>query len=156
MWQPDQPELTVYRWRCPFCTNGDMGPANGRCLHCHGTGLTNDVGGWEEDELSPAPHPPGVMRRACVDCAFRRGSPELENAGATLPEGEPFWCHHGMTTGYFGSYQPLATYRPAGATKDLPLGELLCAGWWAMVTGRALPAEEFREPGARPVRGTDG
>jgi hypothetical protein len=131
-----------------------MGQATGRCLHCHGTGLTNDVGGWNESELTPAPRPPGVMRKACVDCAFRRGSPELENAGVQLPEpGDgPFWCHHGMTTGYGGTYQPLGTYRPAGATKELPLGELICAGWWALQTGQPLPTEPYREPGTpRPT-----
>ena len=140
-------ELVIYRWLCPFCTNGDWGPAQGRCLHCHGTGLTNDVGGWEESELTPAPVPPGVMRRPCGDCAFRPGSPELENAGAQLPKDAPFWCHHGMTTGYGGSYQPPGYYRPDGAKKDIPLGELICAGWWALQTGRPLPSEPYREPG---------
>lgn len=142
-------ELVVYRWCCPYCTDGDMGPAEGRCYHCHGVGLTNDVGGWNESELTPAPLPPGVMRRACVDCAFRSGSPELEANGAQLPVDAPFWCHHGMTTGYGGSYQAPGYYRPEGTKRDIPIGELVCAGWWALKTGRPLPAEEFREPGRR-------
>lgn len=155
--QPDEPQLTVYRWVCPFCEHGDMGPATGRCLHCGGVGLTNDVEGWPEDELTPAPVPPGVMRRPCPDCAFRPGSPEREALGQTLPEAAPFWCHHGCAIGYGDSYQPIGTYRPAGASRDLPLGELLCAGWWAMVTGRPLPKEEFREPGTArgPENATD-
>ncbi|MGW0795962.1 hypothetical protein [Streptomyces sp. NPDC002692] len=147
-------EMTVYRWVCPFCTNGDMGPETGRCLHCTGTGLTNDVGGFEEHELTRAPIPPGVMRRACLDCAYRSGSPELEANGAQLPIDAPFWCHHGMTTGYGGSYNAPALYRPDGATKDIPIGELVCAGWWALKTGRPLPAEDFREPGTKGTEGT--
>jgi hypothetical protein len=139
-------QVVVYRWRCPYCTSGDMGESQGRCLHCHGVGLTNDVGGWDEAELTPAPVPPGVMRRACGDCAFRAGSPELEANGAQLPLDSPFWCHHGMTKGYGDSYEPLGTFQPAGASKPYPLGELICAGWWALKTGRATPAEDYREP----------
>ncbi|MGW2501863.1 hypothetical protein ACWCXL_12225 [Streptomyces sp. NPDC001588] len=143
-------ELVVYRWVCPYCENGDMGQAQGRCVHCHGVGLTNDVAGWDEAELTPAPVPPGVMRRACTDCAFRSGSPELEANGETLPIDAPFWCHHGCAKGYGGSYQPLGSYRPDGAKRDIPLGEQICAGWWALKTGRPLPKEPFREPGTSP------
>ncbi|MFF2522277.1 hypothetical protein [Streptomyces liangshanensis] len=141
----DEPQLVVYRWRCPYCTSGDMGPSQGRCLHCVGTGLTNDVGTWPEEQLVRAPVPPGVMRRPCAGCAYRPGSPEMEANGVALPEDMPFWCHHGMPHGYFGSYQALGAYRPAGATRDIPLGGLLCAGWWALQTGRPLPTTPFRE-----------
>ncbi|MYV56469.1 hypothetical protein [Streptomyces sp. SID3212] len=140
-----EPQLVVYRWRCPYCTDGDMGPSQGRCLHCDGTGLTNDVDSWPEEQLVPAPVPPGVMRRPCADCAYRVGSPEMEANGACLPEDMPFWCHHGMPHGYGQSYQALGTYRPAGAARTIPLGELLCAGWWALQTGRPLPVEPFRD-----------
>lgn len=88
-----QDQVVVYRWRCPYCTDGDMGETQGRCLHCNGVGLTNDVGGWDEAELTPAPVPPGVMRRACGDCAFRAyhrssrptapNSPSTRRSGAT-------------------------------------------------------------------------
>jgi hypothetical protein len=138
-------ELIVYRYLCPYCTNGDMGEATGRCLHCAGTGLTNDIGGWPSDQLVEAPIPPGVMRKACLDCAYRPASPEQEDGGTCLPDDEPFWCHHGTTTGYFGSHQPIGAWRPDGHPRDIPLGELICAGWWAKTTGRPLPTKPYRE-----------
>ncbi len=138
-------ELIVYRYVCPWCTKGDMGPSTGRCLHCAGAGLTNDVGSWPQEQLVEAPIPPGVMRKPCLDCAFRPGSPELEDGGTCFPEGEPFWCHHGATDGYFGSHQPIGSWRPAGHPRDIPLGELICAGWWAKASGRSLPTEPYRD-----------
>ena len=138
-------ELVVYRYVCPWCTGGDMGESTGRCLHCAGSGLTNDVAGWSAAELVEAPVPPGVMRKPCLDCAFRPGSPELEDGGNCFPEDGPFWCHHGTARGYFGSNVPVGSWRPDGHTRDIPLGELICAGWWAKQTGRSLPTEPYRD-----------
>jgi hypothetical protein len=137
--------LVVYRYLCPFCTEGDMGPSTGRCLHCGGNGLTNDVEHVPADLIREALVPPGVMRKPCPDCAFRPGSPELEANGECLPDDGPFWCHRGMATGYGGGYVPLGSWRPPGYTRDIPLGELICAGWWAKQAGRPLPTEPFRD-----------
>ncbi|MEU6340249.1 hypothetical protein ABZ883_04770 [Streptomyces sp. NPDC046977] len=137
--------LVIYRYVCPWCEEGDMGPDQGRCLHCAGAGLTNDISGWEAEEVTPAPRPPGVMPRACIDCAFRPGSPELEGLAPGPVDDGPFYCHQGLRTGFDGEYRPVATYRPAGAEKDLPVGAMVCAGWWAAQTGAPAPAEPFRE-----------
>ncbi len=139
-------ELIVYRYRCPFCTEGDMGPSTGRCLHCAGSGLTNDIEHVPKEMVVEAPVPPGVMRQPCRDCAFRPGSPELEDGGKCFPDDGPFWCHHGTARGYGGANVPLGSWRPPGHTRDIPLGELICAGWWAQQTGRPLPTEPFRDP----------
>jgi hypothetical protein len=132
-------ELHIRQYKCPVCVGGLIvttvtGDVD-KCLHCGGTGLTDDP--LSGSEL--APRPPGVMRAACADCAFRRGSPELDNAGVTLPADEPFFCHQGVPISAAGSYESVATFR------GLPLGLLVCAGWWAMKTGEALPATPYRE-----------
>jgi hypothetical protein len=136
-------ELHIYPYRCPMpgCVAGRIPDGQGgsdRCPHCAGTGLTDDpMGGAER-----APRPPGVMPGACGDCAYRQGSPELEEGGAALPERAPFWCHLGLPVSADGRYQPVATYR------GLPLGQMVCAGWWALTTGEPLPERPYRE---RPV-----
>lgn len=131
--------LFIAPWKCPFCVGGiEPGPdgeARERCLHCSGSGLTDDPCG----EAERAPRPPGVMRAPCADCAFRRGSPELENQGVQLPDDEPFFCHQGLPVNAFGAYVPVATFR------GLPLGAMVCAGWWALKTGEPLPAKPYRE-----------
>lgn len=132
-------KLTITPWNCPLCVGGLIG-IDEKCLHCAGTGLTDDPMGHAER----APRPPGVMRTACADCALRRGSPELENAGANLPDEEPFYCHQGVPTSAAGAYTPTAYFN------GLPLGLMVCAGWWAMRTGEPLPAKEYREIGISP------
>ncbi|MFC5217292.1 hypothetical protein [Streptomyces coerulescens] len=138
-------ELVVYRYLCPLCTEGDMGPSVGRCLHCGGAGLTNDVARFPAHMIREAPVPPGVMRKPCPDCAFRPGSPELEDGGKCIPEDGPFWCHHGTAQAYGGAHQPYGAWHIDGHPRDIPLGELLCAGWWAKACGRPLPTEPFRD-----------
>lgn len=128
-------ELTITPWKCPICVSGLIGTNGERCLHCHGSGLTDDPLG----DAERAPRPPGVMRSACGDCAVRRGSPELENVGAQLPDAEPFYCHQGLPVSATGAYVPVATFR------GLPLGAMVCAGWWALQTGEPLPQAEYRE-----------
>jgi hypothetical protein len=136
--QPRRSELLILPWKCPFCIGG-IGPnLDGdaeRCMHCSGIGLTDDPCGPAER----APRPPGVMRAPCGDCAFRRGSPELENQGVQLPDDEPFFCHQGLPISALGRYTPVATFR------GLPLGAMVCAGWWALRTGEPLPTREYRE-----------
>jgi len=139
--QPDEPrrsELLILPWKCPFCVGG-LGPSlDGgaeRCMHCAGVGLTDDPCG----EAERAPRPPGVMRAPCADCAFRRGSPELENAGVQLPDDEPFFCHQGLPVSALGRYTPVAMFR------GLPLGAMVCAGWWALKADEPLPAKVYRE-----------
>jgi hypothetical protein len=138
-------DLTVTPWKCPFCVAGLTGPDGERCHHCSGTGLTDDPCGGAER----APRPPGVMRTACADCAFRPGSPELEGNGAQLPDEEPFYCHQGLPISATGSYTPTAMFR------GLPLGAMVCAGWWALVTGEDLPAREYREVPVDPGKEWD-
>ncbi|MET7776298.1 hypothetical protein ABZU94_10525 [Streptomyces mirabilis] len=132
-------DLSIWPWKCPLCVGG-IAPSEGgqereRCLPCSGSGLTDDPWGGAER----APRPPGVMRAPCADCAFRRGSPELENQGVQLPDDEPFFCHQGLPVNAFGQYTPVATFR------GLPLGAMVCAGWWALKTDEDLPAKPYRE-----------
>jgi hypothetical protein len=130
--------ITPYVCPMPACVGGLISDGHGatdRCLHCAGSGLTDDpMGGADR-----APRPPAVMRTPCADCAFRPGSPELEEAGARLPEDEPFFCHQGLPISADGRYQPVATFR------GLPLGAMVCAGWWALRTGSQAPAQPYRE-----------
>lgn len=130
-------ELTITPWKCPFCVGGLVTTDGDRCLRCAGTGLTDKPLG----DADVAPRPPAVMRSACADCAFRRGSPELENAGTQLPDQEPFFCHQGVPVSASGAYQPTAMFR------GLPLGLMVCAGWWAVQTGELQvgPGREYRE-----------
>lgn len=130
--------ITPYVCPNPGCVGGLMAGGTGgvdRCPHCSGSGLTGDpMGGADR-----APRPPGVMRAPCADCALRPGSPELEENGARLPESEPFFCHQGLPVSAAGRYEPVATFR------GLPLGAMVCAGWWALRTGEQLPAAPYRE-----------
>lgn len=137
---PATPEgLRIHPWICPMCTGGLTTTWDGTtvttCLHCSGSGLTDDPCGPAE----LAPRPPAVMRTACADCALRRGSPELENAGVGLPYEEPFYCHQGLPVSATGRYQSVATFR------GMPLGAMVCAGWWALRTGQPMPAAAYRE-----------
>ncbi|MCZ4611921.1 hypothetical protein O3S80_50880 [Streptomyces sp. Lzd4kr] len=131
-------DLLILPFKCPFCLGGLAAAIEGgtdHCHHCSGIGLTDDPCG----DAERAPRPPGVMRTPCADCAFRRGSPELENQGVQLPADEPFYCHQGLPVNAQGKYTPVATFR------GLPLGAMVCAGWWAMRTGEDLPAKPYRE-----------
>ena len=137
--EPHRSELLILPFKCPFCVGGivldDAGNHIERCHHCSGIGLTDDPCG----DAERAPRPPGVMRAPCGDCAFRRGSPELENQGVQLPDDEPFFCHQGLPVSALGAYTPVATFR------GLPLGAMVCAGWWALKTGEQLPGKPYRE-----------
>lgn len=132
-------DLRIYPWICPLCLGGLILTAVGgdvdRCVHCGGSGLTDDPCGGAER----APRPPGVMRAACADCAYRPDSPEREALGQALPVDEPFFCHQGLPVSAAGRYEPVATFR------GLPLGAMVCAGWWALKTGEQLPAKPYRE-----------
>lgn len=131
-------DLHITPFKCPFCIGGlaaAFGDATERCDHCSGIGLTDDPCGGADR----APRPPGVMRTPCADCALRPGSPELENAGVQLPDDEPFFCHQGLPMNAVGAYTPVAMFR------GLPLGAMVCAGWWALKTGEPLPATPYRE-----------
>lgn len=131
-------DLFITPYKCPFCVGGlaaVLGGGGERCHHCSGTGLTDNPCG----DADRAPRPPGVMRTPCGDCAFRPGSPELENAGAQLPDEEPFYCHQGLPVSALGAYTPVATFR------GLPLGAMVCAGWWALKTDETPPTKPYRE-----------
>jgi len=134
------PKAVVNRWMCPWCQGPNAVFVDGEpCMHCHGEHVTNDVGGWDEADLTPAPRPPAVMRNPCVDCAYRPGSPEQDSGAAPGPD-TPFYCHHGLVREGDG-------YITTATVGTLPLGAMVCAGWWALATGEPLPAAAFRDPG---------
>ncbi|RFU83591.1 hypothetical protein DY218_27165 [Streptomyces triticagri] len=130
--------LHIARYTCPVC-QGE--PHASACLYCHRSGLTDDVEGWDPEDYTEAPRPPAVMRSPCGDCAFRTGSPEQETdyeLNALRSRERVFYCHHGMPL-IDGSYQPVAEL------DGVPVGYMVCAGWWASVTGAAPPATPYRE-----------
>jgi len=133
------PRLIIYAWVCPWC-NGGREPFDtpSGCLHCAGAGITDDVAGWDPAELARAPRPPAVMARPCHDCAFRPGSPEQDSPSVTISEESPFYCHQGLPA-VNGRYQPTAYLG------TLPLGSMVCAGWWDTVTGAQPPTKPYRE-----------
>lgn len=151
-----RPKVTIFRWIClpedlGGCDGTGRDPAGGRCPQCHGAGMltADDIGDPDmyAGRLRPAPTPPAVMRRPCGDCALRPGSPE-EERGAERYEHPvrsdvPFFCHHGMwrrEAGEGGSYESPAY------VGQLPLGAMLCAGWWALATGAPMPDDRpYRE-----------
>jgi hypothetical protein len=111
-------------------------------MHCHGLGLTNDVGGWEPEELREVRRPPGVMGSPCGDCAYRPGSPEIEGY-AEIPsdDSRPFYCHWGAEE-IEGHY-----VYPAMTASGIPVGAKICAGWWeTCLTQAGRPKERYREP----------
>jgi hypothetical protein len=142
------------RFVCPWCRGWGTWLGGERCAECAGYGTTDnpepgvdlytDYGDQDPPELKPEPipRPPGVMRQPCVDCAFRRGSPEMTNQGEGLPGGEsPFYCHHGLVRVGTG-------YLPGSTLGGRPLGALVCANWWALhIDGAPLKVEGFRDPG---------
>ncbi|KAA9379610.1 hypothetical protein F5972_08110 [Microbispora cellulosiformans] len=58
---------------------------------------------------------------------YREGAPEEEPP----PLDRPFYCHATMPV-VDGEYAPVAWY------KGVPLGALVCAGWWRAVTDQPL------------------
>lgn len=137
---PNTATVTLYRYVCPSCDGTGRWAEGETCMQCHGYGLTDNVRGWEEGEITPAPTPPAVMRNPCVDCAYRPGSPEEGSPSRPGPT-QPFFCHHGLHRvgdGYVAT---------AMLDDGTPLGAMVCAGWWAMATGRPLPEKAFRDPG---------
>ncbi len=141
----------IYRWLCPICDGTGFWclETRERCPHCQGFGLTNNVQGWDEDELKPAPRPPAVMKSPCVDCAYRPGSPEdpttADGSGLRRPGAStPFFCHHGMHRLPDGGYESPAY------VGSVPLGAMVCASWWAIALDEELPDSwlaPFRDPG---------
>jgi hypothetical protein len=141
------PKVTLYPWVCPVCDGTGRWAPDERCHHCRGNGLTDDIAGWEPHEVTPAPRPPAVMRQPCTDCAYRPGSPEDEaSMSIKLPGPDtPFFCHHGLHRigdGYVGT----------ACMGELPLGAMVCAGWWALATGGERPEKPFRDPGGSDRR----
>lgn len=146
------PKALVYRWLCPLCDPGGpledavglgQHPDGSPCPHCYGTGLTNDVGGFEGD-ARPAPIPPAVMKAPCVDCAFRPGSPERES-GMRQGTETPFFCHHGLVRIGDG-------YAAPALAAGMPLGAMVCRGWYDVALGAEPPTTEFRDPGGADRR----
>jgi hypothetical protein len=114
-------------------------------MDCVGTGVTDSTPGFSEEEVTALPRPPAVMRSPCLDCAFRPGSPEEENGSDLANQDLPFYCHHGMTrVDPDGSG---AGYLPAAWFGLIPLGYMVCAGWWEWRTNGVLPERPFRDPG---------
>jgi hypothetical protein len=136
---PARGGATLTPYYCPVCRGGreDSG-----CLYCERTGLVDGerIKGWPPAEVIQVPRPPGVRRAPCGDCAFLPGSPELDaDPDRTLFKPDaPFFCHQGMAE-VAGQYQPAAWW--AG----LPLGYLLCAGWWDLFTRDKIHSRRYIE-----------
>lgn len=167
---PGRPAVVINRYRCPWCDPdgpfNDGGQAGrvgdgSRCPDCHGSGvLTADrvpnPGVFEPGELQELGRPPAVMKRPCSDCAYRPGSPEDDThpdmLGMPVRPGPdvPFFCHHGMVRVGDG-------YESIAYVGTLPLGAMVCAGWWALAMGDPLPDKAFRDPGGadRPAEAPD-
>lgn len=130
----------VFWWYCPLCTIDGTLDVDPRCLHCHGSGLTDDVTGWE-DVARWAPLPPTTPERPCPDCATRTGSPEDEGGelhATILNRERPFMCHQGMPM-IDGSYQPTMS------ADGIPLGARPCRGWVDWCRTGQLPEEPYRQ-----------
>lgn len=142
------PKAMIYRYFCPACDKTGRCPEDGgRCYACAGSGMLRDDDGWEG--LEEVPRPPAVMKSPCVDCAYRPGSPEDGN-DVRPDAATPFFCHHGLHRVGDG-------YEATAYVGSLPLGAMVCAGWWDMAHGRELPAKPFRDPGGanRPESAPD-
>lgn len=151
---PTVGKVTRNRFVCAWCLGWGTWCNGERCAECHGTGTTddpepgvdlhNDYGDTDPPDTTPEPipRPPGVMRAPCIDCAFRRGSPELNNAGEGLPGSDsPFYCHHGLVRRGGG-------YLAGSTLGGRPLGAMVCASWYSLhIDGGPLSAREFRDPG---------
>lgn len=155
-----RPQVVIYKYRCPYCDpegqfnrGGSWGRMadGGKCLDCLGRGVLTadeirDPSVFAPGELKEVGRPPAVMKSPCVDCAYRPESPESDTHADMLgvpirPDaGAPFFCHHGLIR-QGGGYEPQAYYGL------VPLGAMVCAGWWALATGEALPEVPFRDPG---------
>lgn len=160
----DADRVTVCRYRCPFCdpdgplresitpgTPAGRWSSGERCMHCGGSGFTDDLGGFGESDVRLADVPPAVMRRPCTDCAYRPGSPERGQDGddslAGLPGADsgPFYCHHGLLRIGDGYVSP-------AMLGSRPIGAFVCAGWYAIAAGAPLPDQAFRDPGGADRR----
>lgn len=152
---PTVGKVERHRFICPWCLGWGTWASGERCMTCVGLGTTDDPepgvdmhtdypAGAEppETQPEPIPRPPGVMRQPCVDCAFRRGSPEADSAGVTMPGADsPFYCHRGLVRRGGG-------YLAGSTVGGRPLGAMVCASWWTIhIDGGSPPAGEFRDPG---------
>lgn len=137
---PSATDMIVLPYICPMCEgDGRCESLAGRCPECDGRGAISNQAAeiWADVadvQLKRAPTPPAVMRSPCGSCAFRPGAPE-EDEPPSLEQ--PFYCHTGMPV-VSGSYAPIAW------AKGMPLGAMVCAGWWAAVTDKDLPARAYR------------
>jgi hypothetical protein len=155
--QDQRPPVVIYKWFCPWCDpQGPMnpggvvgrvgGPDGEKCRDCLGRGVLTedeirDPSAFGAGELREVPRPPAVMRSPCVDCAYKPGSPESPEGVSYRPDAAvPFFCHHGMVRVGDG-------YEAPAYVGTMPLGAMVCAGWWALATGGALPTAPFRDPG---------
>lgn len=145
---PNTAKVTVFTYVCPLCDGKGRWQDGDRCMECVGFGLiAQRAKGFKVSEHTPAPTPPAVMGQPCGDCAFRPGSPEQDSSTRLGPE-SPFYCHHGM-------FRVDDGYAPTAITEDgVPVGAMVCAGWWALATGRPLPKRAYRDPGERAGRRT--
>lgn len=113
------------------------------------------------DTITQAEHDEAVLvahvhyeqrkRKACHDCAFRRGSPEMESGKTDeiMRDGSAqFHCHQGMPIDARGCRPELGNFAPDDATR-YPI----CTGWLAMKLAQiyktgATTVEEAEAEGA--------
>lgn len=94
----------------------------------------------EHDECVLVAHVHYLQRgsKACHDCAFRRGSPEMDGGQTDQILGDEtaaFYCHQGMPIDARGRDPELGDYVPDDAHR-YPV----CAGWVAMRLARIYDA----------------
>jgi hypothetical protein len=132
---------------CPLC---EQHPSDGPHCICNGAGaLTEEEAkSWAADgEPMPRelPPQPAKMKRPCVDCAFRHGSPERDmGLDGTVKEGRAFYCHQGMAIDSRGRYVP-----PRGMAGNRPIGAPVCAGF--VTVKRRLARGDSLARALRPV-----
>ncbi|MEZ0073620.1 hypothetical protein [Planotetraspora sp. GP83] len=132
---PPSPDgLHVYPFRCPSCEGEGRWDDYDRCHLCLGSGAVTaqQMRDWADGDPTCAPvrvpTPAAVRKGQCGECAFRQGAPEEDEPP---PLDRPFYCHATMPV-VDGEYAPVAWY------KGMPLGALVCAGWWRAVTEQPL------------------
>lgn len=133
------PVLLPYRCPDAACDRGRW-PDGQRCMCCNGAAYVTaeQAEGWLEEgqQLEPAPIPPAIMRNPCPGCALRPGSPE-RSMGADPPLGRVFWCHKGMEQDQDGNYLPAMEYM------GVPVGYLVCRGWYNAATGTGTQPDDL-------------
>lgn len=116
-----------------------------QCFGCAGIGpercTCDTIAPGEHDEAVLVAHAHYQQRgfKACRDCAFRRGSPEMKSGKTEAIMSDAaavFYCHQGMPVDARGGTPELGNYAPDDASR-YPI----CAGWIAMKLAQIYKSE---------------